>query len=289
MVFPRAHASSAHRTESRTQSHPLHTREDTTMFDNAPKAFAWRLSLCGMIAVFASGCLVSRTELEECTTRVAALDAENARMEKDLEALRSDYKEVLRDFGVQTPAGQEITAEYMADVRQQLDIMRQAVQEEVPDQVRENLTRELDSLLSMLDTQYAELDAQYSRISGRLEQVTTSLEVANSRLEGIETTGTDIQQELVAQRVDEDRLETELNDLADMIDGFDDTRFLCGKECPEHLGIRPKRAEGVLSFHAEIRSILRRLPLQLTRPADDDEMPSEDGEEAPEEPEEVAR
>ena len=274
---------------ARRPANTSRTREDSTMFDNATHAIAWKLSLSALITMTASGCLVARSDLEECTTRVTALDAENTRMEEDLEALRSDYKEVLRDFGVQTPAGQELTAEYMNDVRQQLDVMRQAVQEEVPDQVRENLTRELDSLLSMLDTQYAELNAQYSRISGRLDQVTTSLEAANSRLEGIETTGTDIQEELVAQRVDEDRLETELNNLADMIDGFDDTRFLCGKDCPEHLGIRPKRAEGVLSFHAEIRSILRRLPLQLTRPAEEDDMPQEDGEEEPEEADEVAR
>ena len=238
------------------------------MLDTSPKTLVLPLA-CGLVALMASGCLVSRSELDECTTRVAALDAENARMEKDLEALRSDYKEVLRDFGVQTPAGQELTAEYMSDVRQQLDVMRQAMQEEVPEQVRENLTRELDSLLSMLDTQYAELNAQYSRISGRLEQVTSSLEVANSRLEGIEITGSDIQQELVAQRVDEDRMETELQSLADMIEGFDESHFLC-RDCPEHLGIRPKRTEEILSFHAEVRSILRRLPLQLTRPSDDD-------------------
>lgn len=217
-------------------------------------------------AVFATGCQ-TRAELEECTTRLAALDAEKARLEQDLQDIRTDYKELVRGWGV--AQGQEegtTTEQYLADVQERIDVMKNVVANQVPALVQEQLQKELGALADTLETQFGAIDTRHAQIRLQLDQVTGALAVSNQRLEGIERSGTSIQTELAAQRVDEDKLEQEMEAISTRIEQFDEKSFLC-KDCPEFLEVKRKRQDVILAFHNEIRSTLRRVPISVMRAA----------------------
>jgi chromosome segregation ATPase len=215
-------------------------------------------------ALAATGCQ-ARAQLEECTTRLAALDAEKARLEQDLQDIRTDYKELVRGWGV--AQGQEegtTTEEYLADVQQRIDVMKNVVANQVPALVQEQLQKEMGALADTLETQFGAIDTRHAQLRLQLDQVTGALAVSNQRLEGIERSGTDIRTELAAQRVDEDKLEQEMEALSIAIEDFDEKHFLC-KDCPEFLEVKRKRQDVILAFHNEMRSTLRRVPISVMR------------------------
>jgi len=205
----------------------------------------------------AAGCGV-RGQLEECETRLTATEAERARLEQDLTDLRDDYKEVLRSFAV-APTDESVTAELRGDVEQQIEVVKSSLADQVPPLVREQLEKELESLLATLDQQFGRLDVQYTRLASRLDEVRGSLDIANERLEGIEVSGDGLRREISEQRIDARRLEQEVEQVASAIEAFDEAHFLC-RECEGYLDIRPKRVDPILSFHADVKSALRRLP-----------------------------
>ncbi|HVS14869.1 MAG TPA: hypothetical protein VMV46_13150 [Thermoanaerobaculia bacterium] len=212
------------------------------------------------LALSLGGC-GTRAALEECQARLTATEAERARLDKDLGDLRGDYKEVLRSFAV-TPAGEGVTADLRTDVQEQIEVVKSSVADQVPPLVREQLERELESLLTTLDRQFGEIDVQYSRISTQLREVRGSLDVANERLEGIEVSGEGLRREIGEQRIDQTRLEQEVERVATSIEDFDESYFLC-RDCEEHLDIRRKRLDPILAFHADVKSALRRLPTRI--------------------------
>lgn len=207
-----------------------------------------------------AGCGV-KAQLEECQTRLTATEAERARLDQDISALRDDYKEVLRTFAME-PAGDSVTSDLRGEVEQQIDVVKSSVADQVPPLVREQLEKELDSLLSTLDQQFGRIDTQYSRISNRLDEVRGTLDIANERLEGIEVSGQGLRQQISEQRIDTAKLEVEVEAIATAMENFDEARFLC-RQCDAYLDIRPKRVEPILSFHADMRAALRRLPTRL--------------------------
>jgi chromosome segregation ATPase len=217
-------------------------------------------------AIAATGCQ-ARTQLEECQTRLTAVDAERARLEQDLQDIRSDYKELVRGWGI--AQGEETgttTEQYLSDVQERIDVMKGVVANQVPALVQEQLQKELGALADSLETQFGQLDARHAQVRMQLDQVQGALLVANARLEGIERTGSNIQTELVAQRVDEDKLEQEMEALSVKIEEFDEKHFLC-KDCPEFLEVRRKRQDVILAFHNDVRSALRRVPISVMRAA----------------------
>jgi chromosome segregation ATPase len=215
------------------------------------------LVLAGGAALAVAGCGVG-AQLEECQTRLTATEAERDRLDLDLVALRDDYKEVLRSFAV-TPTGESVTAEMRSDVEQQIEVVKSSVADQVPPLVREQLEKELASLLATLDQQFGRVDVQYTRIATRLDEVRGSLDIANERLEGIEVSGEGLRREISEQRIDVARLEEEVEKVAASIEVFDESYLLC-RDCAEYLDIKPKRAEPILSLHADLKSALRRLP-----------------------------
>jgi chromosome segregation ATPase len=155
----------------------------------------------------------------------------------------------------------------------------------VPALVQEQLQKELGSLADSLETQFVQLDTRHAQLRLQLDQVQGALVVANARLEGIERSGSNIQSELVAQRVDEDKLEQEMEALSLRLEEFDEKHFLC-KACPEFLEVKRKRQDVILTFHNEVRSALRRVPISVMRTAageEDEPVEAEDPavEEAP--------
>jgi hypothetical protein len=214
-------------------------------------------ALAGCLALAVAGC-GTQAALEECQARLTATEAERARLELDLGDLRSDYKEVLRSFAV-SPGAEGVTADLRADVQEQIDVVKSSVADQVPPLVREQLEKELESLLSTLDRQFGEIDVQYSRIATQLREVRGSLDVANERLEGIEVSGEGLRQEISEQRIDQSRLEQEVERVAASIESFDESYFLC-RECEQYLDIKRKRLDPILAFHADVKSALRRLP-----------------------------
>ncbi|HUP22848.1 MAG TPA: hypothetical protein VNB06_07895 [Thermoanaerobaculia bacterium] len=225
-------------------------------------------------AIAATGCQ-ARTQLEECQIRLAAVDAEKARLEQDLQDIRSDYKELVRGWGI--AQGEETgttTEQYLSDVQERIDVMKGVVANQVPALVQEQLQKELGALADSLETQFGQLDARHAQLRMQLDQVQGALLVANARLEGIERAGSSIQTELVAQRLDEDKLEQEMEALSLRLEEFDEKHFLC-KDCPEFLEVRRKRQDVILTFHNEVRSALRRVPISVMRAASgtEDETP----------------
>jgi len=208
-------------------------------------------------ALALAGCGM-RPELEECQTRLTAAEAERSRLDQDLTDLRGDYREVLRSFAV-APADDSVTAGLRSDVEQQIEVVRSSVADQVAPLVREQLEKELESLLATLDRQFGRIDVQYTRIANRLDEVRGSLDVANERLEGIEISGAGLRREISEQRIDAGRLEQEVEQVAAAIEAFDESHFLC-RECEDYLDIRRKRVDPILSFHADVKSTLRRLP-----------------------------
>jgi chromosome segregation ATPase len=215
-------------------------------------------------ALAVTGCQ-AKAQLEECQTRLAAVDAEKVRLEQDLQDIRTDYKELVRGWGV--AQGQEegtTTEQYLADVQQRIDVMKNVVANQVPALVQEQLKKELGTLADTLETQFGEIDTRHAQLRMQLEQVQGALVTANTRLEGIERTGGSIETELAAQRVDEDKLEQELEALSVSIQAFDEKHFLCNT-CPEFLEVKRKRQDVILAFHNEMRSALRRVPISVMR------------------------
>ena len=215
-------------------------------------------------ALALTGCQ-AKAQLEECQTRLAAVDADKVRLEQDLQDIRNDYKELVRGWGI--AQGQEegtTTEQYMADVQQRIDVMKNVVANQVPALVQEQLQKELGALADTLETQFGEIDTRHAQLRMQLEQVQDALVTSNARLESIERTGGDIQTELVAQRVDEDKLEQELEALSLSIEQFDEKHFLCN-QCPEYLEVKRKRQDVILAFHNEMRSALRRVPITVMR------------------------
>jgi chromosome segregation ATPase len=220
------------------------------------------VALAASLAV--TGCQ-AKAQLEECQTRLAAVDAEKVRLETDLQDIRNDYKELVRGWGV--AQGQEegtTTEQYLADVQQRIDVMKNVVSNQVPALVQEQLQKELGALADTLETQFGEIDTRHAQLRMQLEQVQGSLVTANARLEGIERSGGEIHTELQAQRVDEDKLEQELETLSTSIQDFDEKHFLCNT-CPEFLEVKRKRQDVILAFHNEMRSALRRVPITVMR------------------------
>lgn len=255
----------------------------TTRLVRAPRALS---VLVLAAAVAATGCQ-AKAQLEECQTRLAAVDAEKARLEQDLQDIRTDYKELVRGWGI--AQGQEAgtsSEEYLADVQERIDVMKNVVANQVPALVQEQLQKELGALADTLETQFGEIDTRHARLRVQLDQVQGALVVANARLEGIERSGGDIQTELIAQRVDEDKLEQEMEALSIAIEEFDEKHFLC-KDCPEFLEVKRKRQDVILTFHNEMRSALRRVPISVMRAgaADGDDAAGAEPGEAPAEPE----
>jgi chromosome segregation ATPase len=223
------------------------------------------LAVAALVAALAGAGCQARAQLEECQTRMAALDAEKARLEQDLQDIRTDYKELVRGWGI--AQGQEegtTTEQYLADVQERIDVMKGVVANQVPALVQEQLQKELGALADTLETQFGEIDARHAQLRLQLDHVQGALVVANQKLEGIEQAGSDIQTELAAQRVDEDKLEQEMEALSVRIEDFDEKHFLC-KDCPEFLEVKRKRQDVILTFHNEMRSALRRVPIAVMR------------------------
>jgi len=204
-------------------------------------------------------------ELETCRGQSDTCSAERTDLQDELAEIQEEQSRVLDQWRQELGIQGEGTESFRNDVQGQVDVIKTRITDELPDMVRAQLGKDLEQLNQLLEGQFSDIDKQYNQMLSRLvttqeslEDANRSLERAEIRLDAIQTTGTAIREDIAAQRVDAGALSAEVNAVAAQIEDFNYRYFLC-KDCPEFLGIRRKRQDEIIAFHADLLSALRRV------------------------------
>ncbi len=226
---------------------------------------------CALLALTLAGCVSKsahdelQAQLDSCQQGSTECSAERDRLAADLDELQDEQQRVLEQWRAELGITSDGTEAFRNDVAGQVDLIKTRITDELPDMVRAQLGKDLEQLTTLLDQQYSDIDRQVTEVLGRLVRTQESLEDANRsleraeiRLDAIESTGAAIRQDIATQRLDTATLNAEVSAVAAQIEDFNYRYFLC-KDCPEYLGIRRKRQDEIIAFHADLLAALRRV------------------------------
>lgn len=229
----------------------------------------WLFVLC--VAVLSTACVTKasrdalQAELDACRSDTEACASERSDLEEELADLQDEQNRVLEQWRDELGISGEGTEAFRNDVQGQVDVIKNRLTDELPEMVRAQLGKDLEQLTELLDGQFQDIDQQYTQMLGRLVKTQESLEDANRsleraeiRLDAIQSTGSAIREDIASQRLDAATLNAEVSAVAAQIEDFNYRYFLC-KDCPEYLGIRRKRQDEIIAFHADLLASLRRV------------------------------